>query len=288
MKCATLSLLSVTLTTLASCAATNPSTTEFAVAGAGKPKLSREAPAPTAEKMSAKESSAPGTTVERSLTAPTLFRSDRREIFRLEAFRKDIELEELELDPEVGSDFDVFDTDRERGGLRAAFGSPRARGYVQIFGEEFGNGFGLPANQFPGEFDLFGIGGGVAGIATVHEFEDQIRLIVPYRAGLNAAWGEEEVGVVDQNLAYVEFEGEVGFGGYFYGVQPSLGIYVSSLAGTLQVEDHVTDPETDFGGTNSGCFVQLEYKHDDFPLFAKVRAMGGDVRGVALSIGASF
>jgi len=272
------SLLSLSLLALtAACAATNPTPpTRFAVAAAEQPfaGLPVSTATPTTEPTTAP--------VERVLLQPSLFRSGHREdLVRLEVFSQDIELGEIEYEPEGAADFTLPDVDRERAGLRAAFGSPNARGYVQFYGEEFGSGL----NQFD---DIWGIGGGVAGKPTVYEFGNQMRLNVPYRLGINLAGGEEDLGVVEQDFGYIEFEGEVGIGGYFHGVQPSIGVYVSSLAGRIEVEDHITNPETDFDGSNSGGFLQLEYKHDEFPLFGRIRAMGGDVEGVLVSFGASF
>lgn len=272
-----LPLLAVT----AACAATNPSPpTSFVVTSSEQPLAGPRPPAATLTTVTATEpTTAP---VDRVLLQPSLSWSGRRkDLVRLEVFRQDIELGEIEYEPEDAADFSLPDVDRKRAGLRAAFGSPNARGYVHIFGEELRSSL----NQFD---EILGIGGGVAGKPTVHEFGDQIRLILPYRLGLNFAGGEEDLGVIEENIGYIEFEGEIGFGGYFHGVQPSVGLYVSSLAGRIEVEDHITNPETDFDGSNSGGFLQLEYKHDEFPLFGRIRAMGGDVEGILVSFGASF
>jgi hypothetical protein len=216
-----------------------------------------------------------------SSPAPAL-RAGKDARVSLEVFRQDIELGELEFDYDgpPASKADVKDIDRVRTGFRAAFGAPAARGYVQFFGEEF--------YDSPGDFDHWGLGGGVAGFPSAHDFNDDIRLIIPYRAGFNVAWGEEDNGSIETTQAYVEFEGEVGVGGYFWGAMPSVGVYLTSLAGAGTIDNGVADSDYDFNGTNAGAYIQIAYKHDEFPMFASFRAMGGDVEGIVLSIGAAF
>ena len=196
-------------------------------------------------------------------------------------FVEDIELGETEFendDPLAPPTFDRRDIERERLGFRASFGGSHARGYVQLFREEV---------SYPGtEIDLIGIGGGVTGAPAVHRFQEDIRLIIPYRAGVNVALGEYETGVIEDDLGYLEFEGEFGVGCYVHGLQPSAGIYLTSLAG-IASEPTFTD-DTTFSGTNAGGYLQLLYQADHFPIYGSVRVMGGDVEGAVLAFGGTF
>jgi len=220
---------------------------------------------------------------EATYNAPaTTPRQQKTEHVRLELFRQDNEFGEIELDIDGGPTVDLRNADRDRTGFRATFGGSSTRGYFQIFVEEWD----LNPSLGGFDFDLIGIGGGVSGTPTVHTFNEDMRLILPFRGGLNIAVGENDAGGVnDADLAYLEFEGELGFGGDFYGAQPSVGVYLNSVAGILSPD---VGPDADITGTNAGVFFQLMYKHDNFPIFGTIRAMGGDVEGALLSFGAAF
>lgn len=215
--------------------------------------------------------------------APMRHYSQRSRV-RLEVFVQDVELGELDREPDNAPNTTLKDVGRERAGFRAAFGKPAVRGYFQLFGEEWDNGF-----SSTNEFEMFGIGGGVLGEPAVAELsQDDVRLVIPYRAGFNVAWGDDDSGVVDEETVYVEFEGEVGFGAYLWGLRPMVGVYASNLAGYTDIETPGNDFGVDYDGINVGGFAELRYRHDDFPLFAAARVQGGDVEGFVLSFGASF
>ena len=196
-----------------------------------------------------------------------------------EVFYEDIELGELEYDPEGAFDFDVPDIDRTRSGVRGMYGWPEMQVYVQLFVEEFASN---------PEFDLFGFGAGVTGDPDVHEFSDGVSVVIPYRLGFNVTAGEEDVGATEQTLAYAEMESEVGVGIDFAGLRPSVGFYVSSISGTIEIDDNITDPETDFDGANAGGYAQISYKHKDVPVYGRFRALAGDVEGFVFTVGAAF
>lgn len=204
---------------------------------------------------------------------------------RLEFFAQDIELGEVTFDPDnVPGEFDVKDIERKRRGFRGAFGKRSVRGYFNIFGEEWDRGF-----QTATDFEMLGIGGGVLGEPSVSSHNnDNVRVVLPYRAGFNGVFGSEELGAVEEDTLYFEFEGEFGVGVDLWGARPMVGLYASSISGVVDTRDGVADPDSDYSGTNVGGFAELRYKHHSFPLFASIRAQGGDAEGVVFTFGGSF
>lgn len=206
----------------------------------------------------------------------------RKKRIRLEFFTQQDEFEEFKLDTSGGATTDVFDGDRTRTGLRATFGTSMVRGYAQIFHEDWDID-PLTAGM---DFDIFGFGGGVTGSPTVHRFTDDMRLILPYRFGLNLGIGTNEFsGATETDIAYFEFEGELGIGADLYGAQPSVGIYGSAMDASLSPD---VGSNSDVTGTNTGVFFQLLYKSDNFPVHGGFRLTGGDVTGGTVSLGFGF
>lgn len=111
---------------------------------------------------------------ERALFAAPQQDETRHRVVRLEVFHQDLELGELDFDYDdqtIFVDGPSKDVDKTRIGLRAAFGGDAARGYIQLFGEDYGKG----SNETEG----WGIGGGVRGVPSAHDFSDDVRLIIP-------------------------------------------------------------------------------------------------------------
>lgn len=218
---------------------------------------------------------------ERAYTAPRLRSRDHRRI-QLELFTQGLEFGEVEYQPDVGSDTTVEDVERRRFGFRGAFGKRATRGYFQVFGERWDES-GFATGD---EFRMFGIGGGVLGEPIVGRFEgDNIQIVLPYRAGFNIAWGDEETATVDEETAYVEFEGEFGVGVDIYGVRPMVGFYANSLAGYADVEP---SGNFDYDGSNLGGFLEVRVSNDEFPITSSFRILGGDVEGFMFTFGATF
>lgn len=200
----------------------------------------------------------------------------------ISVFTGDFDLEEIEIDPNTtGSS--PFDTDvtRERTGVRFAFGGEASRGYFQLFAEDF--------DEF---FDTYGIGGGVIGTPRVNGSDASVGFLIPYRAGLSIAAGTEETAGVDELLVYAELQVEVGVGLDWHGLRPSAGIQLSSLGGVDVLDEDLDgdgdDDEATLTGTNFGGFVELYYKHPDFPVYARARAGGGDYDASELAIGVAW
>ena len=230
------------------------------------------------------ESPSASVPIEFTRSAPRYVRDyGHRTRVQLEIFTQDIDQGEVDFEPDLGPDYTRKDVNRKRVGFRAAFGQPAVRGYVNFFGEEWERGFTTPDN-----FDLFGFGGGVLGEPVAASFEnDNIRIVIPYRAGFNLVLGDDEDGADDEDTAYVELEAEVGVGVHLWGFRPMIGFYSTSLSGVIDNEMGATDTSTDYNGSNVGGFIELRYKHDKFPLYASLRALGGDVEGGMFTFGAS-
>jgi hypothetical protein len=201
---------------------------------------------------------------------------------QLEGFVQGLELNSLRISPSTGADFDIKDIDRDRIGFRAAFGKPQVRGYFQFFGEDWDGLFSSNS-----ESEMLGVGGGVMGEPTLSSHKDgNVRVVLPYRGGLNLAWGDDTTGVVDQDMLYAEMEGEFGIGVSLWGVRPMAGVYASTVSGTLALSG--TSSDTDFSGTNAGGFLDVRYKKDGFPLYGSLRFQSGEASGLAVTFGGEF
>lgn len=197
--------------------------------------------------------------------------------------RFDLDELEIELDGDSSFDFEA-EVERDRAGVRFAFGGDSVRGFVQVFGEELSGEFWDDE-----EFEAFGLGGGVRGFARMNAAEDPVAFGVPFLASLAIVAGEDEPLGVDETLAYLEFQGSVGFGLDWMGLRPSAGFQVSSVGGIDVVEADVDmdgdDDEYLITGTNFGPYAELAYKHPDAPLYVRFRAGGGDFESAELAVG---
>lgn len=204
---------------------------------------------------------------------------------RLQFFREDIELDELDLQRDVGPDLVLRDTERTRQGFRADFGNRAAGGFFQLFAEEFR----APLLSV-GELDNYGIGGGVVG-APVVGGSGRVEFVVPYRFEVDLVVGGESGGSPDEDIGYLEAMFDLGFGARVFGLQASSGLQLRSIGGRFDSDDPAAPAGTaqsDFDGTNVGAYVELLYKHDRVPLMARVRGLAGDIRGLELSFGFAF
>lgn len=206
-------------------------------------------------------------------------RFSRRRV-KIEAFHQTVEYGELEFDPDDGPSVDVRDLERERTGVRATYGSRKASSYVQVFAEEFDD----PA--FPTDtIDGFGFGLGAVGTLPIHRLGEDTYLVIPYRGATSVAFGGGDQGALDSDLAYLEFEGEVGFGVSINGLQATLGFHGTSLNGVLDTEGVLVGETTDFSGSNAAGFVELGYDEASAPITARLRATFGDVEVLEVSVG---
>jgi hypothetical protein len=210
--------------------------------------------------------------------------------FWIQGFSEQSELEELDVDfDDAGFSLLSPDVEKNRVGLRFAFGGNGARGYVQFFSEEM---VSLLPGLLPDEFDLVGLGGGIQGAPSIADLGENASLVLPYRVGISLAVGIEEFRGFDEELAYLDTELEFGFGARFLGFQPSAGLYLDTLVGVYESDDPTNpshlDTATTVTGTHVGGYGELFYKHDEFPVFAYVRAVFGEVSGAMFGFGAAF
>lgn len=202
---------------------------------------------------------------------------------RLQLFREDIELDDIDVDFDSLPDGSLFETERKRTGFRAEFGRNGTGGFVQVFREKL-----QAPTLLIEEFTNHGIGFGALGAPVVHQTR-HADLIVPWRIEVDLVGGSERVGAGndDQDLFYAESNFELGFGARAFGVQASSGLIANSLAGTFDT-DVPTSSDADISGTNIGAFFEVLYKHPRVPLMARARAIAGDVQGIMLSFGFAF
>ena len=205
-------------------------------------------------------------------------RGNRGEI---EAFSTDLEFAEMNFARDVGPESTIFDVERERKGVRAAFGIDAVRGFVQLFEEDFSLLTFQTVAPFAPVATLYenlGVSFGVAGIPRLPNKD--VAFILPYEFSLSFVVGEEDL--FDESVFYAEAEGEVGVGIYVHGVSFMAGVLSNSIAG-------FGDEETDeFDGTNVGTFFGVRFARDGIPVVAAVRVISGDVDGVELSLGGAF
>ena len=247
---------------------------------------------------SAMACASPGPAYSPDLVALDGVEKKRSPRFDVSVFGGSEDLDEIEFDPDddvspFGQSADL-ELERDRVGVRAAFGPETVRGHVQVFAEELDGEFFGPVF---GEYDALGVGIGVLGYARLNDPDDAVGFLIPYTARLSFTLGAEDdvtvMGVTaDSALAYFELHGDVGFGLEWMGLRPMVGVQVSTLAGALVFDEDLgadgDDDEIDLTGTNYAPFAELYYKHPEFPLYARFRAGGGDYDGTELAVGAAW
>lgn len=120
-----------------------------------------------------------------------------------ELFLEDGELDSITFEEEdnLVADEDVK-LERERVGIRFAWGGEKSRGTLQLFGEDWKAGSAK-------SLTLFGLGGGIKGTPVISELSRDVDLILPYRADVSLAGGTDSVGTTDRTAAYLELHGDV-------------------------------------------------------------------------------
>jgi len=200
---------------------------------------------------------------------------------RLQLFREDIELDDIDVDFDNAADASIFETERDRSGFRAEFGKNATGGFVQVFREKLR----APA-LLTEEFVNHGVGFGAHGVPRVARIRN-IDLLVPWRVEGNLVGGSERTGGFDQDLFYAESNFEVGFGARTLGIQATTGLIANSIGGVFDT-DLPSPGDADISGTNVGAFFEVLYKHPRVPLMGRIRAIAGDVQGIMLSFGFAF
>jgi hypothetical protein len=183
-------------------------------------------------------------------------------------------------------EFDIEDVDRRRAGVRSRFGIEEISGQLSIWGERY--------EPFD-EFRLIGFEMAAAGTPHVDRFGD-VSLVFDYSVGISFAGGDGDVAFVDSttgqvfevdgDIAYVGEQIRFGAGVDVFGVIMTAGVIADYMQGTIDVDVH---DNMDFDADNYGGFVSLAFAGDErVPLFARVQAYFGDVRGVAFELGVRF
>lgn len=205
--------------------------------------------------------------------------------FRLEGFREELELDELGVDFDNSPNIKLMNSERDRTGIRAKFGTPAITGFLQIFKEEF---------RAPGllqvEFDDFGFGGGITGAVPVGG-SDQVKIVVPYKYELGIAAGVEKVSGFDLEWVYYSSSLEGGVGVQVAGLQPSVGFTVNSLYGLFESDNPASAANVDpafVDGLNVGAYAELLYQPANTPISGTIRGYFGQVSGVMFSLGLQF
>ena len=192
------------------------------------------------------------------------------------AYHESTTLDELEVDDPGNVQALLMDESRKRTGVRGSIGIEAARGYFQIFNEQF-----LDSN------DGLGIGIGVEGRPTLHTFDSGLALFLPYRLGANLVANDDvTVAGSKADLAYVEAVFEAGLGARVNGFSPSLGITSKSLAGNLEFAGETDNKyeDDDLRADLVGGYAELAYQRPGSGLRFMLRGLVGGEQGVALGI----
>ncbi len=114
-----------------------------------------------------------------------------------ELFFEDGELDSVTFEEEdnLVAEEDVK-LERERVGIRFAWGGETSRGTFQIFGEDWKAGSAK-------SLTLFGLGGGIKGTPVLSKLSGDVDLILPYRGDISLAGGTDSVGTTDRTAAYL-------------------------------------------------------------------------------------
>jgi len=201
------------------------------------------------------------------------------------AFHEEQELDELDVDFDNTPDGTLLNTERDRTGVRATFGTNFIGGFVNVFKEEF---------RAPGllltDFDTFGVGGGVVGAPQIGGSE-RLKVVVPFRYEIALAAGIEEVSGFDLEWIYYQSSLEGGIGIQFAGLQPSVGVAANSVFGLFESDNPASPANVDpamVDGLNFGGFAEVLYQPKNAPVVGRIRAMFGEVSGVLVSFGFRF
>ncbi|MFT7679869.1 MAG: hypothetical protein ACI8QC_003874 [Planctomycetota bacterium] len=210
-----------------------------------------------------------------------------------EFFSEEHDLEEVRLDDYYGNSINIErPADRERRGVRLSWGRESARGFFQVFREDWTSP-GVPRLNPPNtvfetfQVDLTGMGGGIHGVPTVGPISDEVELVLPYRASFALASGTGNLGPVDAELNYFEFQGDLALGVRLSGVTASAGIAVSALFGVANADDEPLD-DAEITAYNTGIFTDLSFKHPNFPIYAHARIQTGEYEGLSVGVGVRF
>jgi len=208
--------------------------------------------------------------------APALLRKSDKPIVQIEVINTDQDFEEWEYDPDNSPiDTRLPVVGRERRGFRFGFGAEAARGYVQLFAEE------VDFLRMSTNSDGGGIGGGVDGVPVVGRAGENVKFILPYRAGINVVGLSDSAADID--TGYVELEIEFGFGVEFFGVRLQGGFTNSSVGGYQEDENNANN-DADLDGSNSATYFEARYKHPKVPVYLGGRIEDGDIEQDAMVI----
>ncbi len=206
-----------------------------------------------------------------ALQAEPVNQRESRGNFTIDVFHENYKVDNLEVDS-----VNFPDSARRRTGVRLGFGPSNVNGYVEVASDRLD--FEAPFLSMNPNGEGFTLGGGVKGIAHAG------KVILDYGAGLNFAGGEVESSFENEDYFYAEFQARFAIGADINGWQPKGGIYLSSLAGTL--EGQQSGASYDLQAANTGLFAEVGYNRPDKLVSGSLRVfMIGDVQGLALSLG---
>lgn len=205
-------------------------------------------------------------------------------------FYESVELDELDFD-QILSDGSVAkvrlqDEDRDRFGIRYQAGTEWVSAHVHVFMEDFlGDGY-----------DSIGVGGGLSAEPRIGSV-DGIGVHVSMRASLNYVTGDADLPILDplggamatvsqEDIHYLNGQGEAGFFLDICGFRPGAGIAIDHLDG--EIDNPLGGEDLDLDGTNFGVYARLAFFQADCPFIAEVTGGFGDLRGVWASLGLRF
>lgn len=209
-----------------------------------------------------------------------------------EVFQEESTLDSVDFDYTFEDESTLSETaavDRDRTGLRMAWGGETSRGYVQIFTEDWS-----VANSTSGDFEGGGTGGGAMGTPEIGDGPADTIMVLPWRVDLSLGLGSNALeDVAFDAMYYTELHADLGVGLQWNGLQPSIGIAYSQLTGFIESNVKEGDPQDEVGkidlaGSNFGFFLDVKYRPEDWALYAHFRALSGDYEATTFGIGVKF
>ena len=200
--------------------------------------------------------------------------------WNVEAFHRDTEIDEVEINDVGFAQYDAKDVSRRRTGGRVALGYEYAQVYVEVFGEDF-----------LGDEDAGGIGIGLTGEPVLYRFDDDLTLFLSYRAGFAAVSADDATFAGEEgDYLYTEASLEAGIGLDYHGFRPSVGVTSTRIQGHIDFDDEENDEsdDEDLEAEFAAGYVELAYHPRNTPFQIAIRGLAGDEQGVYASLRWTF
>ncbi len=171
------------------------------------------------------------------------------------------------------------EVERDRRGVRLAWGPDSNQGFLQVFNEN------ADLTQETST-EMVGVGFGSQGTLLFNEGETDQGLVVPWKLDLAYARGDITSGPSHGSAYYLELYGDIGIGFRSHNLQATVGAVTSGFYGYMNYDTQLSDEAID--GTNGGSYFDVQYKRASSPLYAQFRWTFGDYEAGLVRLGLRF